>query len=77
MMPKPHPALEPHDTVQEIAERWRVHPTTVVKRFRDEPEGVLRLSKPSKNGKRVRVELRISQSAQKRVYAEWSRTLLS
>jgi hypothetical protein len=72
---KPHPAREPHATVQELAERWQVHNTTIVRWFRDEKEGVLRLSKPSKKGKRTRVELRISESAAERVYGERSRTL--
>jgi hypothetical protein len=75
MTPKPIPAIEPHATVQELSDRWRVHNTTIVKLFRDEKEGVLRLGKPAKKGKRTRIELRISQSAQERVYAQRSRTL--
>ena len=50
--------IDPHYTPQFYAELWSVSPSTVVRWFQD-MDGVLRVTDTSKNGKRVRVELRI------------------
>jgi hypothetical protein len=64
--------IDPHFSPQFYAELWGIGPSTVVRWFRDEAD-VLKLSKPSKNGKRCRVELRIPFSLAMRVYHERSR----
>jgi len=61
--------LDPHFSPQFYAELWGVSVSTVIRWFQDEP-GVLKLSEPSNNGKRTRVELRIPYSVAMRVYRE-------
>jgi len=61
--------IDPHYSPQFYAELWGIHVSTVVRWFQDLP-GVLKLSSPSKNGKRVRTELRIPFSLAMRVYRE-------
>jgi hypothetical protein len=65
---EPQPiVVDPHYSPQFYAELWGMSPSTVVRWFQD-TEGVLKLSKPSKNGKRARVELRIPFSLAMREY---------
>jgi hypothetical protein len=60
--------LEPHYSVQDIAELWKVDPETVSKVFRSEP-GVLALeNNHRKDGKRNYTILRIPGSVLRRVY---------
>jgi hypothetical protein len=61
--------IDPHYSPQFYAELWGIHVSTVVRWFQDRP-GVLKLSSPSKNGKRARVELRIPFSVAMLVYRE-------
>jgi hypothetical protein len=61
--------VDPHYTPQFYAELWGTSTSTVVRWFEDR-EGVLKLSKPARNGKRTRVELRIPYSLAMRVYRE-------
>lgn len=67
--------VDPHFSPQFYAELWGVCPSTVVRWFQDLP-GVLKLSKPWKNGKRSRVELRIPFSLAMRVYLEHTRSAI-
>ena len=53
--------IDPHFTPQFYAELWRMSVSTVIRWFQD-MDGVLRVGKVSKNGKRTRVELRIPWS---------------
>jgi hypothetical protein len=69
--PLPIP-VDPHYSPQFYAELWGMSVSTVVRWFQD-MEGVLKLSNPSKNGKRTRVELRIPFSLAMRVYRERTR----
>ena len=70
---QPEPILvDPHYSPQVYAELWGLSVSTVVRWFQD-LEGVLKLSKPSKNGKRTRIELRIPCSLAMRVYREHTR----
>jgi hypothetical protein len=64
--------IDQHFSPQFYAELWRVNASTVVRWFQD-LEGVLKLSTPSKNGRRTRIELRIPFSLAMRVYGERSR----
>jgi hypothetical protein len=64
--------IDPHFSPQFYAELWGLSVSTVIRWFQDEP-GVLKLSQPTKNGKRSRVELRIPFSLAMRVYHERSR----
>jgi hypothetical protein len=66
-------SVDPHYSAQFYAELWGISVSTVVRWFQD-LEGVLRLSEPSKNGKRSRVELRIPFSLAMRKYREKTRT---
>ena len=67
---EPQPiVVDPHYSPQFYAEWWGMSPSTVVRWFQD-TDGVLKLSKPSNNGKRVRVELRIPLSLAMREYHE-------
>lgn len=50
--------IDQHYSPQFYAELWSVSPSTVIRWFQDR-EGVLKLTKPVKQGKRSRVELRI------------------
>lgn len=61
--------VEAHFSPQWYAELWGVSGDTVVRWFQDLP-GVLKLSKPAKNGRRQRVELRIPLSLAMKVYGE-------
>ena len=73
-MPQPEPIIiDPHFSPQFYAELWGISPSTVERWFQD-MDGVLRLSKSSKNGKRTRVELRIPWSLAMRVYRERTRS---
>lgn len=63
--------IDPHFSPQFYAELWSVSVSTVVRWFQD-LDGVLKLHKPSKNGNRSRVELRIPFSLAMRVYREHS-----
>jgi len=73
---EPQPiAIDPHFSPQFYAELWGMSPSTVVRWFQD-MEGVLKLSKQAKNGKRSRVELRIPISLAMRVYRERTRVAL-
>lgn len=67
---EPQPvAVDPHYSPQFYAELWGMSPSTVVRWFQD-MDGVLKLSPPSKNGKRTRVELRIPLSLAMREYRQ-------
>jgi hypothetical protein len=66
-------AIDPHYSPQFWAELWGVSSSKVLRWFQD-MEGVLRLGEPSKNGKRVRIELRIPYSLAMRVYREKTRS---
>ena len=70
--PLPIP-VDPHFSPQFFAELWGISVSTVVRWFQD-LEGVLRVSLPSKNGKRARIELRIPFSLAMRVYHEHTRS---
>ena len=76
-MPKivePEPVkIEQHYSPQFFAELWGTSASTVVRWFQDR-DGVLKLSEPSKNGRRTRVELRIPFSLAMRVYRERTRS---
>ena len=61
--------IDPHYSPQFYAELWGMSPSTAVRWFQDR-EGVLKLNKPARNGKRTRVELRIPFSVAMRVYHE-------
>jgi hypothetical protein len=59
---------EEHFTVQQIAEMWVFHPSTVIDLFREE-EGVIRLGNPvSTAQKRAFTTLRIPRSVMERVH---------
>ena len=70
--PLPIP-IDPHYSPQFLAEWWGMSASTVVRWFQD-LDGVLKLSQPSKNGRRTRVELRIPFSLAMRVYRERTRS---
>ena len=53
--------IDQHYTPQFYAELWGMSASTVVRWFQDK-EGVLKLRKATKNGKRSRIELRIPYS---------------
>jgi hypothetical protein len=61
--------IDPHYSPQFYAELWGTSASTVVRWFQDR-EGVLKLNKPARNGKRTRVELRIPFSVAMQVYRE-------
>jgi hypothetical protein len=68
--PQPEPVtIDPHYSPQFYAELWGMSPSTVVRWFQDR-DGVLKLNKPQRNGKRTRVELRIPFSLAMQVYRE-------
>lgn len=69
--PLPIP-IDPDYSPQFYAELWGTSPSTIIRWFQD-LEGVLKLSVPSKNGKRTRIELRIPFSLAMRVYREKTR----
>jgi hypothetical protein len=67
---QPEPiTIDPHFSPQFYAELWGVSVSTVIRWFQDR-EGVLRVSKPARNGKRTRVELRIPFSVAMQEYNE-------
>ena len=71
---EPEPiTVDPHYSPQFYAELWGMSPSTVVRWFQD-TEGVLKLAKPSKNGRRIRVELRIPFSLAMREYRQRTRS---
>jgi hypothetical protein len=61
--------IDQHYTPQFYAELWGMSTSTVVRWFQDRP-GVLKLSGPTRHGKRNRVELRIPFSLAMEVYRE-------
>lgn len=77
-MTKPIPPgpilIDPHFSSRFYAELWGISDSTVNRWFQDEP--ALKLSQPSKNGKRRRVELRIPYSLAMRVYHKRTRSEL-
>lgn len=62
-----HSALEPHFSVQVLAEMWRLDESTIRRIFEDAP-GVLRLANERRRGKRDYVTLRIPASVAQREY---------
>ncbi len=60
-------AVDPHYSPQFYAELWGMSSSTVVRWFQD-MDGVLKLGKPSRNGKHPRIELRIPFSLAMREY---------
>ncbi len=64
--------VDPHYSPQFYAELWGLSVSTAVRWFQDQ-DGVLKLGRSGKNGKRGRVELRIPFSVAMRVYRERSR----
>ena len=65
---EPQPVVvDPHYSPQLYAELRGMSASTVVRWFQD-TDGVLKLSTPSNNGKRTRVELRIPFSLAMREY---------
>jgi len=72
-MTTPQPVVvDPHYSPQFYAELWGLSVSTVLRWFQD-LDGVLKLTKPSRNGKRTRVELRIPFSLAMQVYREHTR----
>jgi len=69
--PLPIP-IDPHFSPPFYAELWGISVSTVVRWFQD-LEGVLKLSRPTKNGRRTRIEIRIPFSLAMRVYRERTR----
>lgn len=65
--PSDLPALEPHFSVQVLAEMWRLDESTIRRIFEDAP-GVLRLANERRRGKRDYVTLRIPASVAQREY---------
>ena len=65
--------IDPHFSPQFYAELWGISVSTVVRWFQD-LDGVLKLSKPSKNGKKSRIELRIPFSLAMREYRRRTRS---
>jgi hypothetical protein len=64
--------VDPHYAARFYAELWGISESTVLRWFQD-LTGVLKCSKPSRNGRRTRVEIRIPFSLAMRVYAERTR----
>jgi hypothetical protein len=76
MIEPPQPVvIDQHYTPHFYAELWGMSPSTVIRWFQDK-EGVLKLSKPVKNGFRGRVELRIPFSLAMQVYRERTRAAI-
>lgn len=72
VMTPPEPiTIDPHFSPQFYAELWGISESTALRWFQDRA-GVLKLSKPSRNGKRTRSELRIPFSLAMQVYREHS-----
>jgi hypothetical protein len=53
--------IDPHYSPQFYAELFGTSSSTILRWFQD-MDGVLKLNRPAKNGKRIRVELRIPYS---------------
>ena len=71
---EPQPiVIDQHYSPQFYAELWGLSPSTVVRWFQDK-DGVLKLKKPARNGKRVRVELRIPLSLAMEEYRQRTRS---
>ena len=65
---EPQPVvIDQHYSANFYAELWGMSPSTVVRWFQDMP-GVLKLSEPARNAKRIRTELRIPYSLAMREY---------
>lgn len=64
-------ALEPHYSVQEIADSWRLCENAVRDIFRNEP-GVVRIHRPKSRNKRAYTTLRIPRSVVQRVHCRMS-----
>jgi hypothetical protein len=69
---KIQPLPESHYSPRVLAEIWGVSESTILRWFQD-LEGVLKLGDESRNGKRVRREIRIPKSLAERVYEEKTR----
>jgi hypothetical protein len=70
MILPPEPVrIDPHYSPQFYAELWGMSSATIIRWFQDRA-GVLKFSKPGRNGKRTRVELRIPFSLAMAVYRE-------
>ena len=65
-------AAEQHDTVAELARRWRWSPKTVIRVFQDEP-GVLVLDRPETRRKRGYRTFTIPKSVSDRVHHRMER----
>lgn len=62
--------FERHFEPRELAELWKLDPTTIRRLFQDEP-GVLKIGKTNRrDGKRDYVTLRIPASVAERIYRE-------
>jgi hypothetical protein len=71
---QPEPiVIDPHYSAQFYSELWGVSASTVLRWFQD-VDGVLKVGKPPKSGKRVRIELRIPYSLAMRIYREHTRS---
>jgi hypothetical protein len=71
---EPQPVVvDSHYSPQFYAELWGLSPSTVVRWFQDK-DGVLKLSKQARGGKRVRVELRIPYSVAMQEYRQRTRS---
>jgi hypothetical protein len=64
-------ALEPHYSIQQVAEMWQLSESAVRDIFRDEP-GVFRVARPKGRYKRAYTTLRIPQSVVERVHRRGS-----
>jgi len=63
--------MEPHYTVEEIAQLWSLSKDSVRRLFKNEP-GVLAVSPRQRRGKRAYVTLRIPSSVVERVHRQLS-----
>ena len=62
--------LEPHFSVEDLAERWKLDTSTVRRMFQDQA-GVFRIGRDGRrDGKRDYITLRIPRSTVERVYRE-------
>jgi len=64
-------ALEPHFSIQQIAEVWGLSESAVREIFRDEP-GVFSVTRPKSRYKRAYTTLRIPRSVVERVHRRGS-----
>ena len=71
---EPQPiVIDQHYSPQFYAELWGLSSSTVVRWFQDK-DGVLKLRKPARPGKRLRVELRIPYSLAMQEYRQRTRS---